>query len=122
VFYPATDIAIGIHTTGGCETVKYNSGTGFKNSSLESAIQSFPPGPITTYLDGGHPPGIAEDGSVFKPFRTIAAAIAGAKPHDTISIVTDSYAGGGITFPMGKPLSLRAPVGPVRIGPTPPPQ
>jgi V8-like Glu-specific endopeptidase len=121
VIYPASDVTIGIHTHGGCQSGGSNSGTGFKNESLKRAIQLFS-GPNVIFVDANHVSGIKEDGTVFQPYRSLETAVKSAAFGDTLVLVTGFYAGGGMSFPMGKALALRAPVGSVTIGPTPPPQ
>lgn len=123
VFYPATDIAIGIHTNGevGCGRVlstnlSTNCGTSFKNKGLTDALQNFY-GTNVKYVDATGIPVDAPDGTIYKPYRKLSAAVAGATSGDTLYIVKGHYAGHKITFPNNKKLTLRAPSGAVIIGP-----
>lgn len=126
VIYPGTDITIGIHTSGGCSAQPgtSNSGTGFKNTKLEGALQSFQTTSAqqVTFVDGGHASGIVENGTVFKPYRSLEDAITHAAHGDIVSMTSGFYAGWGITFPKGMPLTLRATAGPVGIGASPRPK
>jgi len=60
----------------------------------------------------------ASEGDFFRPFRTMATAVAGVASHGTIMIVPGSSAERG-NLSRGKRLRLSAPVGGVRIGSRP---
>jgi hypothetical protein len=112
-------LAIGIHTNGSsvpCASTDGNFGTSFTNDSLEQAIQTFP-GPSVVYVDNGHPE-TAEDGTIFRPFDSVAEGVTAAPADAIVSIVTGMYvetpqSGGGLTI--GMPMTLVAPVGLVTV-------
>ncbi len=107
-----TTTAIGIHTNGGCSVSDgSNAGTSFENDDLENAVQTFP-GANMMYVDGGHPTNM-EDGTVFRPYKTVGAAVLNASGGERISIVTGSY---NETLTVDKDVILEAPVGVVTIG------
>jgi hypothetical protein len=111
----AVNLGIGIHTNGG-ESCSGNFGTGFKNDSLEQALQTFP-GPNVVYVDNGHPEPM-EDGTIFRPFDSVIEGVAALSAGGILSIVTGEYteappSGGGLVI--DKAMTLSAPVGPVAI-------
>jgi len=114
-----TTTTLGIHTNGGCDPPDNgNRGTGFEHDNLENAIQTFP-GSNVVYADALHP-AASEDGTVFRPYNTVAEAISAVLNNGIVSIVAGSYtAAAGNTFTIGadgKRMTLVAPVGTVIIG------
>jgi hypothetical protein len=114
-----TTTALGIHTNAGCNPPDNgNTGTGFKNNDLENAIQTFL-GSNVVYADALHP-ATSEDGTVFRPYDTVAEAISAVLDNGIVSIVAGSYtAAAGNTFTVGadgKRMTIVAPVGTVTIG------
>jgi len=95
-----------------------NKATSFANSALENVLQTFL-GPVVEHVDAGHP-SWSEGGNVFHPHDTVSAAVAAAPSGALISIVAGNYpAAAGNTFTAGadgRSMTLRAPVGLVRIG------
>ena len=119
IIIDGTSNTIGIHTNGGCSASGgANKGTGFENNSLESVIDNFP-GSNVVYADTYHPNSI-EDGTVMRPFDTVADAVSTASSGAVISIVKGTYSkASGNTFTVGedgKALTFEAPVGTVTIG------
>jgi len=108
VIVESNGVVIGIHTTGGCPNHK---GTSFKNNALKQAIQEFE-GQNVIYVDKGHPV-VLEDGSVFRPYKTVGEGIAGAISGGTVSIIKGTY---DESMVVSKSLTLSAPVGNVIIG------
>jgi V8-like Glu-specific endopeptidase len=107
-----TTTTIGIHTNAGCSPpTGGNHGTGFENNSLEQAIQVFP-GLNFVYVDGLHLAAFT-DGTVFRPYRTVALGVSAAPSNATLGIVAGSY---DEALTISKPLTLVAPVGSVTIG------
>jgi len=113
-----TTTTIGIHTNAGCDPPDGNQGTGFEHNNLENAIETFP-GSNVVYADSGHP-ATSEDGTVLRPYHTVAEAITAALNNGMVSIVAGSYyKAAGNTFTAGedgKKMTLVAPVGTVYIG------
>lgn len=119
VIVPGGDnIAVGIHTTGGCSaTGGENFGTSFENDNLESALRDFSGfGADVRHLDNGHLIDQSlQDGTIFRPFDALAEAVDSVPAGGLISIVAGTYAGfiGGTII--DKPMTLRAPVGTVTL-------
>ena len=114
-----TDVTVGIHTNGGCsQSGGANIGTSFENDGLETALRNFSGvGANVSHLDIGHVLAHPiDDGTVFRPFDTLAEAVNSVPAGGVVSIVAGSY-GGGITI--SKPMTLRAPVGPVTLSGAP---
>lgn len=114
-----TTTTLGIHTNAGCDPPDDgNHGTGFEHNNLENAIETFP-GSNVVYADVGHP-AAAEDGTVFRPYKTVTEAITAVLNNGIVSIVAGSYsAAAGNTFTVGadgKSMTIVAPVGTVMIG------
>lgn len=116
IIVDGTDLVVGIHTHPGCLGGGANIGTSFENDDLETALRDFSGvGANVRHLDNGHPIDQAlQDGTVFRPFDTLAEAVNSVPAGGVVSIVTGSY-GGGSTI--SKPMTLRAPVGPVTLAP-----
>ena len=114
------NIAIGIHTNGGCDgTSNENSGTSFEHDPLETAIRNFS-STNAVFADVGMPAlGPAEDGTVFRPYNTVTEAVNAVADNGVVSVVEGSYTKAGNTFTIGddgKRMLLTAPVGTVTIG------
>lgn len=108
-------VAIGIGTHAGCTaTGGSNAGTGFENENLEITLRDFSGvGANVRHLDSGHPIAQAlQDGTVLRPFDTLAEAVNSVPVGGVVSIVTGSYAGASS---LNKAMTLRAPVGLVTI-------
>ncbi len=122
IIWEANQFAIGIHTNGGCndDGSGSNSGTSFEVNALETAIRNFP-GANTVYVDSvsGHP-APSRDGTVFRPYATVALGVTNVVSGGRISVVAGSYtAAAGNTFIAGedgKSFFIEAPVGTVTIG------
>lgn len=119
IIVDGTDLTVGIHTNGGCtQTGGANVGTSFENDDLETALRNFSGvGANVRHLDNGHPIGQnLQDGTIFRPFDTLAEAINSVPAGGVVSIVAGSY-GGRITI--SKPMTVTAPVGSVILTGTP---
>jgi len=115
VIIPDSLITVGIHTNGGCNPpYQGNYGTSFENDSLENIIQIFPTFPEANiiYVDKDHPV-VSEDGTIFRPYDTVAEAFNEASPGDVVSIVKGSY---NEQMRISKAMTFSAPVGTVTIG------
>lgn len=109
-------LAIGLHTTSGCDAGSHNSGTSFELDALENALQTFP-GPLVCYLDGAHPLPVAPDGTVFRPYADLGAAASHAPASGLVSIVPASYpAAAGNAVTITGAVTLTAPNGVVVLG------
>ena len=106
-------LTLGIHTHGGCGPAGFgaNAGTSFENDSLEAAIQTFP-GDSVVYVDKGHTV-IQEDGTVFRPWDTVAEGVIDVLEGGKLSIVKGSY---DEPMEINKAMTIVAPVGAVTIG------
>lgn len=100
-------VAFGIHTL----SCPFGMGVGFATDELEAAIQMFP-GENIVYVDHGHPTSL-EDGTVFRPFKTVLQAVNAVPEGSIVSIVTGSY---GDPITINRSMALTAPVGAVTIG------
>ncbi|UCD37676.1 MAG: T9SS type A sorting domain-containing protein [Fidelibacterota bacterium] len=112
--HPDSLFSIGIHTTGGCNPAQNegNIGTGFEHQTLADSIDRFP-GNNYTYVDVGHPISF-ENGSVFRPYESIALAVTKTASGGTISIVKGYYNEPSLII--NRDMTLVAPVGTVVIG------
>jgi hypothetical protein len=111
----SNNIAIGIGTHAGCNsTGGSNAGTGFENDNLEAALRDFSGvGANVRHLDNGHVVSqVLQDGTVLRPFDTLAEAVNAVPAGGVVSIVTGTYDG---SLTISKPMSLRAPVGTVKL-------
>lgn len=107
-----TNNTVGIHTDGGCfPFLAGNRGTGFENNDLETAIRNFV-GSSATFVDGGHTNTVL-DGTVFRPFRTIAAGVSGVSTGGILSVVAGNY---GESLTISKAMTIRSTVGNTIIG------
>lgn len=115
IIWEAMGLAIGIHTTGGCDEFLgifgSNSGTSFENADLANAIVTFP-GPNTIYVDTLVHPGAA-NGHLYNPFNTVRQAVDAVPAGGQVSIVAGNYPE---TLAINKSVILVAPVGTVVIG------
>lgn len=95
-----------------------NAGTSFEHDPLETALQNFRYGTGTMYVDQGFPNSMlpdgvtTRDGTVFRPFLTIAQAI-NTSGVRTVSVVAGSY---NEPMTISKAITLTAPAGAVTIG------
>ena len=111
--------ASGIHTNAGCNTSGTpgsNSGTSFEADDTETAIVNSTPSTFK-YVDENHPSAFIATGTVFRPYKTVNAAITAVAAGTTLGIAEGSYTETVIT---SKNLILTAPVGLVIIGPLAP--
>lgn len=107
-----TDLAIGIQNF--CNP---NTGTSFDCDPLENAVNDFS-GANIRYADNGHPFATGA-GTVFRPFATVAGAVAAVPTGGIVSVVQGSY---NESMTISTAMRIVAPVGNVTIGPTPPPK
>jgi V8-like Glu-specific endopeptidase len=109
------NLAIGIHTNGGCNSAgtTSNSGTSFEVDALENAINDAP-GTQTIYLDLLHPMRVAEDGTLFRPYQLLPAALA-ATPTGGILSMYEGFYGVARGTILNRAMTLQAPAGPVLI-------
>lgn len=110
-----TSLSVGIQTCGSFSCA--NSGTSFDCDALENAVNVFP-GANIRYADNGHPFATGS-GTIFRPYATVAGAVAAVPAGGIISIVQGSY---NESMTINKAMSISAPVGNVTIGPTPSPK
>ena len=108
------NVAIGIHTQGGCDRAEYgyrNAGTGFNNTWLRNNVNSVIPA-NTVYADNDHPSSV-QDGTVWNPYDTVGLAVGSVTPGWTVTV-----AGGSYDEPMtiNKALTITAAGGTVTIG------
>jgi hypothetical protein len=106
---PGADLSVGIVTHCPCPNV----GTSLENDDIEDIVNTYP-GPDIMYVDNGHPFATGE-GTVFRPYNTVAGAINAVPAGGIVSIVTGSY---NESMTINKALTLTAPVGTVIIDPT----
>lgn len=109
----------GIHTHAGCVTSTpngANNGTSFEALDTEAGIVNSTPSTFK-YVDENHPSGFIATGTVFRPYKTVNAAITAVAAGTTLGIAEGSYTETVIT---SKKLTLTAPVGLVIIGPSAP--
>lgn len=108
----------GIHTHAGCNTSASpgaNNGTSFEADDTETGIANKTTGVV--YADENHPSGFAATGTVFRPYKTVNAAITAVPVGNIIDIAEGSYTETIIT---SKSLTLRATSGLAIIGPSAP--
>ena len=120
VIVDGTTTTMGIHTHGTCNDDGDNFGTSFENDDLENAIQAFG-GANKIYVDAGHPVSASlGDGTIMRPYDTVAEAIGAVPNNGVVIIVTGSYsASAGNTFVVGddgKRMRFEVPVGTATIG------
>lgn len=94
-----------------------NRGTSLELDAFENAVNDFP-GTNILYADNGHPFATSA-GTVFRPFSTVAGAVAAVPAGGIVSIVQGSY---NESMTISTAMRIVAPVGNVTIGPTPPPK
>jgi hypothetical protein len=123
IMWNALDLAVGIHTTGGCSTTQpfgNNSGTSFEVDALETAIRDFT-GTNAVFCDSGHPVilnGVCPcNGTVMRPFDSVVDGVSLVSPGGIVSIVAGNYpASNGNAFTTTKAQTWEAPCGTVVIG------
>lgn len=110
-----TTVTVGIHTFGACPASGYNGGTGFKNDSLQAAIQIFPvfPASNVVYVDLDHPV-VTENGTIYRPYDTLSEGVTAVPSGGTVSIAAGTYSASAT---INKVMTILAPVGTVTIGP-----
>jgi len=115
VIWDFMNLTYGIHTNGGCgpDPSTSNVGTSFEVNALETAINNFP-GPNTRYADALHPLRVAEEGTLFRPYASLGAALAATPNNGVCSIYVGVYALASGTI-LNRPMTLQAPVGGVFI-------
>jgi hypothetical protein len=103
IIWESNGIAIGIHTTGGCDTVLSdydNAGTWLGYGPLRDELQSFL-GANTIFVDSVIA-GSTESGAVLYPFNTVAEGVSTVPDGGEIAVVAGSYpASAGNTFTAG---------------------
>ena len=110
IIIDGTRTAIGIHTSGGCDTGG-NRGISFEADDAESAVNRA----ISTtvvHVDLNHP-ATTQDGFITRPYRSISTAMANAASDALMSIAPGAYRE-TVTL---RNVWLQAPVGEVAIGP-----
>lgn len=115
IIWEQMNLCIGIHTNGGCQADESgtNAGTSLEVDALENAINNFP-GNNTRYADQLHPLRVAEEGTLFRPFASLAAAIAATPTGGIVSLYVGFY---GLTSGtlLTRAMTLTAPAGGVLI-------
>lgn len=81
-------ITLGIHTNGGCSSTEGNTGTSFENNSLETAIRNST-GTLAVFVDNNHPS--TDDGTVLRPWTTVAQGVSDVSTGGILSIVKGVY-------------------------------
>jgi V8-like Glu-specific endopeptidase len=115
------DLAMGIHTNGGCNTVGSNAGTSFEHDNLENAIRDFHGTNNVEYVDRSHYDYVnPEDGSVFRPHDTFLLGVTDAAARTgtpVLSVVSGTYPESAVGSPIviSDPMHIIAPVGKVTI-------
>ena len=113
IIWETQNLTMGIHTNGGCTSSGgENSGTSFEHDALENALADFA-GSNTVFIDSGMPVWIPDDGSVLRPYATIAAGVSAVVSNGRLSIVEGTY---DEAITISKAMTLTAPVGAVSIG------
>ncbi|MCK6560632.1 T9SS type A sorting domain-containing protein [bacterium] len=118
-----TSLAVGIQTCGSyvCPDLfnpdNNNLATSFDCDALENEVNTFP-GANIVYADNGHPFATGS-GTVFRPYNTVAGAVAAVPAGGIVSIVRGAY---NESITINTAMTIVAPVGNVTIGPTPPPK
>lgn len=106
-----TGVAIGIHTNAGCNPPSQgNQGTSFRHRDLMVSMEQFP-AVDTIYVDPQHPVA-REDGSIFRPFDSIAEALEAVEDGGTISISSGTFRE---KVELTKTVTFHTPSGPVVI-------
>ncbi len=107
-------LALGIHTHSGCNPPNFgNQGTGFQQSELKNALQTFFGGNVE-YVDKGYPEiPVLKDGTITRPFNSVQEGTNAASAGAIISVVKGSY---DETVIINKDVTIEAPVGTVVIG------
>lgn len=122
VIWESVNLAIGIHTNGGCGGTnpgdQGNFATSCESNELEAAIHGFTSGGTARFVDAGHPrPGGFEDGGIYRPWDKVVDALTSPVSGQVVSIAAGSYtAASGHVFTITTPMTLEAPVGAVTIG------
>lgn len=114
IIWESRNIVIGIHTNAGCTASGgTNAGTSFEHNPLETALDDFP-GSSTVYVDRGMPALATEDGTVFRPYNTLAEGVGAVSTYGRVHLVEGYYP--DETLLIDRAMTLVAPVGSVTIG------
>lgn len=108
-----SNLSIGIHTNGGCDSNDGNRGTSFLNDALEAAIAGFFGNP-TVFVDASTPIGV-HNGTAFRPYRSFVEAWHSLPSDGRLSIAPGIYPIVG-EIVLNRDATITAPVGPVTIG------
>jgi hypothetical protein len=103
--------AIGIFTNA-CSGDKPAAGTSFSNQALQEALTAFA-GPNTVFVDSGHP-ATEEDGSVFRPYKSLDAGLNALPAGGVLSVVKGTYELAPGTI-IDTSVTISTPVGPLII-------
>lgn len=91
VIWEDWNIAIGVHTNGGCTTSGGNNyGTSLEVDALENAINGFP-GAGSTHVDAAHPFPVVESGSLMRPWNTFMEGVGAVVTGATVSVFAGNY-------------------------------
>jgi len=103
------NVALGIHTHGGCrQSGGSNLGTSFSNSDLMKAINDFS-GNNVLFVDKDHPQANDfSDGSIVHPFTSLTQAIAKAPANSIVTIISNVSEN---EIVIDKPLTIALPTG-----------
>lgn len=111
IVWGSLDIALGVHTHGGCSPPSGgNFGTSFENDDFEAAVSGFIGQAV--YVDAGHA-ATSEDGGALRPFDTVAEGVAAVSNGGTVAIVEGTY---DETMLINTAMTLKATAGRVTIG------
>lgn len=114
MIWEAQGITIGIHTNGGCDADpdSWNSGTSFELNELENFINGFW-GNAVEQVDKSHPFASPSNGSLLRPWTTVASGVAAVATNGVLLVVQGTYSE---TPTITKAMTIQAPVGGVVIG------
>ncbi|MGE3181306.1 MAG: serine protease [Phycisphaerae bacterium] len=117
VIWNSLDIAIAIHTNGGCDTVLSdfdNSSTWLGDNPLENRMGAFLPNRIWADAVSPH---FLRTGGLLNAFRNMSEVASSAPTGSTVAIVAGSYpAAAGNVATFSRAMTLTAPIGLVRLG------
>lgn len=119
VIRESNNLAIGVHTNGGCQSdgSGANSGTSFERDEFEQFVNDFP-SVNTIYVDIGHPEPSNLVGSMFFPTNNVTSGVTLVPANGVLSVVRGTYSD---VITITKAMLVQAPVGTVAIGVTPGP-
>ncbi len=114
VIWEAQNVAIGVHTNGGCTTGGgTNAATSFEVDALENAINGMLGAP-TMYVDRGHPMPVVESGSLMRPWNTFMEGVNTVATGGIVSVWPATY-GVATGQTLTRAMTIVASVGPVTI-------